>query len=179
VLEAHHALNVAPGDAWFARTAHRCTVPWRGDALAACAHEELACSAAAVQRRASADAGRGLLRAARGVTGEGDEPALARVAGALGDVTPRATVFGSVAAVWGIAEEQAVEAYAYTALAALVDAAVRLGAVPPLRGQRILRDVLGGGPAPSPRAAGPAYCSPLLDIALMGHETDDARHFAS
>jgi urease accessory protein UreF len=48
VLAAHHALSIASGDAWFARTAHRATAPLRREALAACAREESAAAVAAL-----------------------------------------------------------------------------------------------------------------------------------
>jgi urease accessory protein len=178
LVEAHHALSISAGDAWFARRAHRHTARRRLAALGACAREEWASSPAALQRRASAATGRSLLRAALAVSTEAEAGTLEEVRAAVGDATPRATMFGSVAAIWQVAEEDAVAAHAFSALSTLVDAAVRLGVVAQLRGQRMLREILASGPPPAGGDA-PSYCSPLLDIAVMSHETDDARHFAT
>jgi urease accessory protein len=147
---------------------------------------ELAARPAGVQREAALAVGGGLLRAAMASALAGESARVEWIAGSLAGRAPRAAVFGAVSEAFGAGEEQAIEAYAYTVLAGMVGAAVRLGRIGPAEGQGILRRVIAGEAAPAPglpsAAEGDddvAWFAPLLDVAAMRHELLDARLFAS
>jgi urease accessory protein UreF len=153
------------------------------------AEAELTARPASVQRAASLALGSGLLRAAAGIAGEGEEEEQVRwMRRALGELTPRASVYGAVAAAFDATAEQAARAYVYTVLAGMAAAAVRLGRAGPFEGQAALRAALaaeraGDGLADRLADDAPAnewaLFSPLLDVAAMRHELLEPRLFAS
>jgi urease accessory protein UreF len=146
------------------------------EALSATAAADLAARPAREQRTASVSVGGGLLRAAAAAALPAELGAVDAVRDALGATTPRATAFGAVGAVFGVDEQDVGEAYAYTVVAGLVAAAVRLGRCGPLEGQGILRR----GLAAADDAGGErTLFSPILDVAAMRHELLEARLFAS
>jgi urease accessory protein UreF len=146
------------------------------EALRVTAAADLAARPAREQRAASLSVGGSLLRAASAAALPAEREAIEAIRAALDATTPRPTAFGAVAAVFGVAEPDAGQAYVYTVLAGLVAAAVRLGRCGSLDGQAILRRALAG----AREAAGEqALFSPLLDVAAMRHEPLDARLFAS
>jgi urease accessory protein len=177
LLAAHCRLTVRRADAWFVREAHRAAGAGDATALRACAREDVAARTALVQRRAALALGRNLLRVARAIAGPGEAAALEDIAGALGDDTPRATVFGALAHAFDVDGDSAVEGHVYSALSAAVAAAVRLTLIPPLEGQAVLRRVLVAA-RDEPGGDWSAF-SPLLDVAAMRHEVADGRLFAS
>jgi urease accessory protein len=179
VLAAHAALSVAAGDGAFVRAGHRAAGE-DGDALAATAREDLAARVARAQRDASLAVGARFLRVARQIAVPGEDVALAGIASALGDVTPRATVFGAVARALGAAADDAADAHLYVTVAGMAHAAVRLAACSSIEAQRALRRALIAAPAAAGiDAAGRGFASPLLEIAAMRHETQAGRLFAS
>ena len=179
LLEAHYALSVAAGDVWFVRAGHRLTAERHAGRLRAEALDEQASRAASAQRRASVTMGANMVRAARALAVRDEAAALDWLQAALGDVTPRAVVFGAVACIWGMGEREAAHGYAYAAIDGLADAAVRLGIVPALRGQRIVREILASDEMAASLRASPGFCSPLLDVAIMAHEATDAKLFTT
>lgn len=95
-----------------------------------------------------------------------------------------APTFGAVLARAGLAESDAREVSMFGALRSAVSAAVRLGVVGPLRGQRVLFEV---GPVAERalaetagmRAADARSLSPLVDLAQGAHDRLYARLFQS
>lgn len=176
LLRAHRlALGVADG--WFVRAAHAAASAHDGGALRDVAGDELASRPAEVQRRAALAFGHALLRAASALATGPEQKIVAWVQETLAANAPRATSFGSVAYALGAAAEEAAEAHAYTVLAGMVAAAVRLRLIGTLEGQAVLRRVLTSRPiAPDEDWAS---CSPLLDVAAMRHELLEPRLFAS
>ena len=135
---------------------------------------------AAEQRRGSLALGHNLLRAAARIALPDERERIGWVVETLGGTAPRATTFGAVSAALGTAgaeAAEAAEAHAYSVLAGMVAAAVRLRLVSPLDGQAALRRALTATPVES--AAGWGFFSPLLDIAAMSHERLEPRLFAS
>ena len=132
---------------------------------------------AAEQRRGSLALGHNLLRAAARIALPDERERIGWVVETLGGTAPRATTFGAVSAALGAAGAEAAEAHAYSVLAGMVAAAVRLRLVSPLDGQAALRRALTATPVES--AAGWGFFSPLLDIAAMSHERLEPRLFAS
>lgn len=177
MLAAHWHLSLRTGDAWFVREAHRAAREADDPALRRVAEDDLASRPSSTQRQATLSLGRNLLRAAAAIALSAEEADVQRVAGALREVTPRATVFGAVTAALGAAEEEAAAGYLYAVLSGMVAAAVRLRVVAALEGQAVLRRVLAKDGAE--QAAEWAFFSPLLDIAAMSHETLEPRLFAS
>jgi urease accessory protein len=179
VLAAHAALSVAAGDAAFVRAGWRAAGDG-GDALINAAQEDLAARVARLQRRAALAVGGRFLRVARQIATDEEGAALARTADALGDVTPRATVFGAVARAFGARADDAAEAHLYATVAGMANAAVRLSVCSSSEAQRALRRAMLA--APTPDATGDrdlGFASPLLEIAAMRQETRDGRLFAS
>jgi urease accessory protein len=181
LLAAHRRLTLERGDRWFVQRAHRATASCDATGLRAAAHAELASRVASEQRAALLSVGSALLRAAAAIAGTGE---LARVEWAwtaLGESTPRGSVFGAVAAAFGVDEGAAGAAHTYVVLAGMVAAAVRLGHVAPLDGQAALRRALTGpaGAAAGNGGDGWGLFSPLLDVASMRHELAEPRLFAS
>jgi urease accessory protein UreF len=146
---------------------------------------ELAARPAGVQREAALAVGGGLLRAALAAALAGESARVEWVAESLAGCSSRATAFGAASEAFGAGEEQAAEAYAYTVLAGMVGAAVRLGRIGAAEGQGILRRICAGGAAAAPGPPAAAECddvawfAPLLDVAAMRHELLDVRLFAS
>ncbi len=177
LLAAHLRLTLRRSDAHFVRASHRLLQAGDLPALSRSAGEDLASRASALQRRSALVLGRNLLRVARAIARPAEEATLDAIELCLGQATPRASVFGCVANVLGICEEDAVEGHVYVVLAGMIAAAVRLGLLPPLESQAALRRLL------ARRAADPVVewglFSPLLDIATMRHELADGRAFAS
>jgi urease accessory protein len=159
------------------RAAHEATEQQDAETLTRVAADDRCARTAPAQRRASLTLGRNLLRAAVAVALPSERERVAWVAGILGDTAPRGAAFGAISACFGAAASDAVAAYVYSALSAMVAAAVRLGLVSPLEGQATLRRVL------SAEQAGPeenwGFFSPLLDIASMRHALLEPRLFAS
>jgi urease accessory protein len=186
LLGAHAALSVVHGDGFFVRAGHRATVAQNFERLAEDAADDLAARAAELQRVAVLAVGANLLRVAGQIATDDERPGAARVAQALGEVTPRATVLGALAAVLAIDEADAAEAFLYVTISGMVAAAVRLGACSSSEGQQALRRALRDAPhtAALPQD-GPdkdrtwGFASPLLEIAAMRHETRSHRLFAS
>ena len=179
LLAAHAALSVATGDAAFVRAGHRAAAEG-GDRLASTAREDLATRVARLQRDASLAVGASFLRVARQIATADEEAALAGIAAALGDATPRATVLGAVASALGVHADDAVDAHLYVTLAGMANAAVRLSACSATEAQRALRRAMLAAPSASAldeRDFG--FASPLLEIAAMRHETRAGRLFAS
>jgi urease accessory protein len=172
-LAAHGRLSLNRGDATFVRAAHRATLASDAAALTGVAEEELASRASLVQREASLAVGGNLLRAAHAIEGE----SLRLAAATLGARAPRATAFGAVSAALGAGPQDAAEACAYTVLAEMAAAAVRLRVVGAADGQRALRQALEAGVDDD--TPEPWFFSPLLDVAAMRHETLEPRLFAS
>jgi urease accessory protein len=188
VLVAHRRLSLARGDAAFVRLAWRATAGRDALALRAVGERELAARPAATQREAALAVGGGLLRAAGAAALAEEASGIAWAIEALVGRAPRATAFGAAAEALGAPEDDAAGAYAYTVLAGMVGAAVRLATIGPAEGQGILRRVCPaeaeageGVPTAGPVAggAGPAWFSPLLDVAAMRHELLEPRLFAS
>ncbi len=178
VLVAHRRLTLGPADGWFAITAHAATTRRDAPGLRASAREDLGSRAAAGAREASLALGRALIRAAAAAALPGDErDAVDWVEETLGEAAPRASAFGAIASAFGAPAGDAAAAFAFSVLAGMVAAAVRLRVVGPAEGQRILRRATSHGPTAS--ADGWASFSPLLDIAAMRHETLEQRLFAS
>jgi urease accessory protein len=177
LLAAHCRLTVRRADAWFVREAHRAAEADDATALRACAREDVAARTALVQRRATLALGRNLLRVARAIAAPGEAAALADIAGALEDDTPRATVFGALARAFDVDADSAVEGHVYSVLSAAVAAAVRLALIPPLEGQAVLRRLL--VTARDEPGGDWSVFSPLLDVAAMRHEVAEGRLFAS
>lgn len=177
LLSAHCRLSLRRGDAWFVREAYRAAEAGDAAALRACARSDVAARAALVQRRAALALGRNLLRVARAIAGPREESALASVALALEDDTPRASVFGSLACVFDVDEASAVEGHVYSVLSTSVSAAVRLALIPPLEGQAVLRRLLVAAHEEDTGAW--SLFSPLLDVSAMRHELAEGRLFAS
>jgi urease accessory protein len=179
VLAAHAALSVAAGDAAFVRSGWRAAGRGR-EALVAAAQEDLASRVPRLQRRAALAVGGRFLRVARQIAAPDEDAALAGIISALGDITPRATVFGAVARALGAHADDAAEAHLYATLAGMANAAVRLSACSSSEAQRALR----GAMLAAPCAGGTddpdrGFASPLLEIATMRQETRDGRLFAS
>jgi urease accessory protein len=189
VLAAHRRLSLARGDAALVRLAWRATSGRDALGLRAAGERELAARPAATQREAALAVGGGVLRAARAAALAGEAAGIAWAMEALAGCAPRATAFGAAAEALGAPEDDAAEAYAYTVLAGMVGAAIRLGRIGPADGQGILRRVCsaeaepGEGVPPAADAVagggGPAWFSPLLDVAAMRHELLEPRLFAS
>lgn len=181
VLAAHAALSVAAGDAFFVRAGHRAARAGGGDALAATAREDLAARVARLQRVASLGVGASFLRVAGQIAAGDERAAVAEVAGALGEVTPRATVFGAVGHALGVEADDAAEAFLYVTLAGMATAAVRLRACGTMEAQQALRRAMRAAPEAGAPPAEPdwGFASPLLEIAGMRHETLAHRLFAS
>ncbi|MEA2207367.1 MAG: urease accessory protein [Blastocatellia bacterium] len=181
LLAAHAALSVAAGDARFVRRGHDAAGPGAGaaGALAAAAREDLAARVARLQRVASVGVGASFLRVARQIAGVGERAALEDVAGALGDVTPRATVFGAVGRAFGAGADDVADAFLYVTLAGMASAAVRLRACGAMEAQRALRGALLAAPGGAPGDGDWGFSSPLLEIGAMRHETRAHRLFAS
>jgi urease accessory protein len=186
LLAAHRRLSLARGDAALARRGWRATARQDAEGLRRVAELELAARPAGVQREAALAVGGGLLRATLAAALAGESARVEWVAESLAGCSPRATVFGAASKAFGAGEEQATEAYAYTVLAGMVGAAVRLGRIGAAEGQGILRRVCAGEAAPAPglpsAAEGDddvAWFAPLLDVAAMRHELLDVRLFAS
>ena len=101
----------------------------------------------------------------------------------IAQLTPRGSVFGGIAASFGVGEAAAAQAHAYSVLAGMAAAVVRLGCVAPFEAQAALRQALvePGPPAASGDEADDDWglFSPLLDIAAMRHELAEPRLFAS
>jgi urease accessory protein len=186
LLAAHAALSVADGDGFFVRAGHQATLGRNVERLAATAREDLAARAAQVQRVAALGVGANFIRVARQIATDDEQPGVASVAEALGEVTPRATVFGALAAALAVDEDDAAEAFLYVTISGMVAAAVRLGACSSSEGQQALRRALRAAPH---RDASPhdgpeddaiwGFASPVLEIAAMRHETRSHRLFAS
>ncbi|MEA2247961.1 MAG: urease accessory protein [Solirubrobacteraceae bacterium] len=179
LLAAHAALSVAPGDGAFVRAGHRAAEEG-GVALLETAREDLAARVALLQRVASLSVGASFLRVARQIATGDEQARLAGIAAALGNVTPRATVFGAVLWTLGAEAGDAAEAHLYVTLAGMANAAVRLSACGATEAQRALRRAMLAAPstdADEDHARG--FASPLLEIAAMHHETRDHRLFAS
>ena len=159
------------------REAHQATEARNGTALQHAAGDDLCARTAAVQRRASLALGRNLLRAARAIALPAEREAVSWIGEALGEMTPRASGFGAVAAAFGVEAEDAADAHRYTVLSGMVAAAVRLRVASPLEGQAALRRALDAGERSTDGEWG--FFSPLLEIAAMGHELLEPRLFAS
>ncbi len=190
LLAAHRRLSLARGDAALVRRAWQAGARQDAEGLRRVAELELAARPAGVQREAALAVGGGLLRAAGAAALAGESARVEWVAESLAGRAPRAAVFGAVSEAYGAGERQAADAYAYTVLAGMAGAAVRLGRIGPAEGQGILRRVCAGeaaeaaaaAPVPSPAAEGdddPVWFAPLLDVAAMRHELLDVRLFAS
>ena len=67
-----------------------------------------------------------------------------------GELTPRGSVFGGTAASFGVGEAAAAQAYAYSVLAGMAAAVVRLGCAAPLEAQAALRQALVEPAPPAP-----------------------------
>ena len=178
LLAGQRRLTLARGDSRFVRRAYRATVEVASDELVGVAETELASRVAAEQRGALVAIGTGLLRAADAIARPEDRSRVVWVADALGRVTPRGSVFGAIAAAFGVGEAAAVQAHAYSVLSGLAAAAVRLGCVPPLEAQAALRQAL-LEPLAEETDREWGLFSPLLDIAAMRHELVEPRLFAS
>lgn len=183
VLTAHRRLSLDRGETRFVRAAHRATIARDDALLRQTAETEVAARPAAVQRFAILSVGAGLLRAAAAVATPEERDLVSAVREVLGEVAPRASVFGAVAAVLGADEAAAAEGHAYAVLSGMVAAAVRLGRVAPLEAQAAMRRALAAPGSPEPgdaEALGDwAVFSPLLDVAGMRHELLELRLFAS
>jgi urease accessory protein len=182
LLAAHRRLSLARGDSVLVRRAWRATAGRDVPALRATGERELAARPAAAQREAALAVGGGLLRAARAAALAEEAAGIEWAVEALADRAPRATAFGVAAQALGAPADDAAEAYAYTVLAGMTGAAVRLARIGPGEGQAILRRVCTGGAGPAVRDAvgdEPAWFSPLLDVAAMRHELLEPRLFAS
>lgn len=174
VLVAHRRLTVDTCDVWFVREAHEATRRRDAEALLGCAVGDLTARPAAGTRRASLTLGRALLRAARAILDGG----ISWAEHVLGEQSPRATAFGTVACAAGATARDAGDAYAFTVLSGMAAAAVRLQLVGPLGAQRALRRALAVPPLERGGEGWTAF-SPLLEIAAMRHEHGASRLFAS
>jgi urease accessory protein len=182
LLAAHRRLTLVRGDSQFVRRAHRATVAVAPDELAAVAEAELSSRVALEQRSALLTIGSSLLRAARRIARPEELGTVEWAAGALGELTPRGSVFGATAAAFGVGEADAARAHVFSVLAGIAAAAVRLGWVAPLEAQAALRLALaepGSAVASAEEADDWGLFSPLLDIAAMRHELVEPRLFAS
>jgi urease accessory protein len=185
LLLAHRRLTLERGDAWFVRGAHQAAMGDDAARLRAMAQGELASRVAAEQRTALLSVGSGLLRAATAIGGGDELTGVQWARTALGETTPRGSVFGAVAAAFRVGETVAAEAHNYVVLSGMVAAAVRLGRVAPVAGQAALRRALvgpegrgeEGNAVEGPGSRG--LFSPLLEIAAMRHELVEPRLFAS
>jgi urease accessory protein len=179
VLHAHYVLNVAGGDAWFARHGHRAATTGDAGRLSDLAREEAVARMPLLGRDACVALGRNLLRVAAAAADGDEAPGVDWLAASMGDAPARATAFGGIAAVFGVPEDPAVDGFLFSAATALVESAVRLGISPALRSQGLLRRMLSRDVAGRSHGGSPEYCSPLIDIAVAAHEAADARHFAT
>jgi urease accessory protein UreF len=187
LLAAHAALTVAVGDTFFVDAAWRAADQGEAgaQALATTARADVAARPARLQRATALRVGAGILRVARQIAECDERARIDAVAATVGDVTPRASMFGAVAQSLRVGREEANEAFLYTALAGMANAAVRLRLCSTLEAQRALREALRRAPEARPsddaatREGEWGFASPLLEIATMRHETRSPRLFAS
>jgi urease accessory protein UreF len=170
----------------FVRRAHRAFADRDAAGLGAAAEVELASRVAAEQRAALLSVGSSLLRAAAAMAGPAELEGVQWGRSALGDLTPRSSVFGAIGAAFGVDEVAVAQAHVYVVLAGMVAAAVRLGRVSSFDGQAVLRGALtapveggDGGSDGAGVTASWGLFSPLLDVAAMRHEQIEPRLFAS
>jgi urease accessory protein len=173
VVSAHATLSVGRGDAWFASEGWHAAA---GEALRRVAETDVAARISPAARAAAVAVGAGVLRAARAAALAEEVGGVDAVAGALGGLTPRATVFGAVGRAFGGGRDEVVSSFVYAAVSGLAAAAIRLGAVGTLEAQAIVRR------ATVAALAGPVehgFFSPLLEVAALGHDELEPRLFAS
>jgi urease accessory protein len=176
-VEGHLRHRWAGADRWGVTHAHRA-----GDDLAAVAEVDRAleaCTPVAAARAASARTGAALLRVHAAL----DWP-VARAYAALVDAGDApghgAAVLGLVGRARGLDEPTTVLLSGYQVASGLTAAAVRLGIVGHLDAQRVLDTArplvaaLAAGPLPE----APWSFTPAADVAMMAHETRDARLFS-
>jgi len=168
----------APCDRPAMLAAHRAAADW--DAVAAVDAELEALALPAALRTGSRRAGRALLgvHARLGAPGAAAYRTVIADLGAPGHL---AVVQGVVWRSAGIAEADAAALSAYTLIVGIVGAAVRLGAIGHVDGQKTLSRLHAAIVAllAEPAPAHPSAFTPAADIAMMRHERRHVRLFAN